>query len=219
MITYDEVKHNDDIKIYIKKADEALLALGYTEHSFAHVTRVSYMAEYLLSALGYDKREIELAKIAGYMHDIGNMINRVDHAHTGATLAFTLLKERGFPPEDIVLIVSAIGNHDETTGNPVTPITAALILADKSDVRRSRVRSADYSENDIHDRVNYAVTESNLKLDLKSKEAILKLSVDVSVSPVMEYFEIFLGRMLMCKRAASYLGLQFRVIINEQKIL
>lgn len=219
MITYDEVKHNDDIKIYIKKADEALLALGYTEHSFAHVTRVSYMAEYLLSALGYDKREIELAKIAGYMHDIGNLVNRADHSQSGALLAFRILSNMGMGAEELATVVSAIGNHDEGTGVPVNAISAALILADKSDVRRSRVRNSDTLSFDIHDRVNYSVTSSDLKINEEKTEVTLTIEIDTEYSSVMDYFEIFLGRMMLCKKAAEKLGLRFRLKINGQSLI
>ena len=193
--------------------------IGYTEHSFAHVKKVATDAGEILSKLGYSKRDVELAKIAGFMHDIGNMINRVDHSHIGGILAFTLLKERGFAPEEISQICGAIGNHDEKTGNPVSPICAALILADKSDVRRSRVRKKPIDEADIHDRVNFAVTDSSIDINLNNNEAILKMTVDTEVSSVMDYFEIFMGRMLMCKRAAEYLKLKFTVIINETKVL
>jgi len=219
MMKFSEIEKDIEIIEYIKKSDSYLKEIGFTEHSLAHVKHTALLAGEILETLGYSEREIELAKISGFMHDIGNMINRNDHAHLSATLAFTMLRERGFNPEDVAEVCSAIGNHDEGTGNPVSAVSAALILADKTDVRRSRVRDKDYSPLDIHDRVNYAVTDSSLKLNLDKKEAVLKLNVDVEVSPVMDYFEIFLGRMLMCKRAASYLGLRFRVIINETKIL
>lgn len=219
MIKFSKIEKDNEIREYIVKSDSYLKEIGFTEHSFTHVKRTALLAGEILEILGYSEEEIELAKISGYMHDIGNMINRNDHAHLSATLAFTLLKERGIEPGHIAAICSAIGNHDEGTGSPVSAISAALILADKTDVRRSRVRDENYSPSDIHDRVNYAVESSSLKLDLEKKEAVLRLKVDTEVSSVMDYFEIFLGRMLMCKRAASYLGLHFRVIINETKIL
>ena len=219
MKTFEDIKNDKEIREYVEKSDIFLREIGFTEHSFAHVERVAKLAGDILETLGYSERECDLARIAAFMHDIGNMINRVDHSHIAGIMSFTLLKERGFSPEEISVVCNAIGNHDEKTGNPVSPVSAALILADKSDVRRSRVRDKNFSLSDIHDRVNYAVTRSSLKLDLKKKEAVLKLSVDTEVSSVMDYFEIFLGRMLMCKRAAEYLGMQFRVIINETKVL
>ena len=214
-----EIEKDPEIREYIKSSDKFLMQMGYTEHSFAHVKRVALLAGDILISLGYKKREAELAKIAGFLHDIGNMINRVDHAHTGAVLAFSLLKERGFSPEDIAAVCGAIGNHDEKTGYPVSAVCAAVILADKTDVRKTRVRNRQEVLTDIHDRVNAAVTESNLQLDTEKKEIVSRIRVDTEISPVMDYFEIFLERMLMCKRAAEYLGLRFRVVINETKIL
>ena len=219
MMTFEEIKKDKEIREYVAGSDYALKEIGFTEHNFPHVERVAMTTGEILETLGFSEWEVELGKIAGFMHDIGNIINRVDHSHHGGILTFTLLKERGFAAKEISLICNAIGNHDEATGNPVSPVCAALILADKSDVRRTRVRDKNPSLSDIHDRVNYAVHKSSIKIDLKKKEAVLKLSVDTEVSAVMDYFEIFLDRMLMCKRAAEYLGLQFRVIINETKVL
>lgn len=219
MITYESLKHNEEIRTYIRRADESLKALGFTEHSFAHVTRVSETAADILSALGYDAHEIELTKIAGYLHDIGNLVNRVDHSQSGALMAFRILDHMGMPPEDIATIVTAIGNHDEGTGVPVNGIAAALILADKSDVRRSRVRNADFATFDIHDRVNYSVTSSDLVLDTDKKTVTLTLDIDTDVASVMSYFEIFLGRMVMCRKAADKLGLQFKLNINGQMLI
>ena len=219
MISYDELKNNEDIKTYITAADASLKALGYTEHSFAHVGKVADTASYILKTLGYDERTVEIAKIAGYMHDIGNLVNRVDHSQSGAVMAFRILDKLGMPAEDISAIVTAIGNHDEGTGVPVNHIAAALILADKSDVRRTRVRNHDFSTFDIHDRVNYSVESSELKISEDKKSVSLILKVDSSISAVMDYFEIFLGRMIMCRRAAEKLGLKFDLIINGQQLL
>lgn len=226
-ITYKYIKNNKDIQTYINYADAALSTIGYTEHSNAHVERAAATAYMILSRLGYDERTCELAQIAAYMHDIGNVINRVDHAQSGAVMAFRLLDNLGMPADEISLIVSAIGNHDEHTASPVTPIAAALIIADKSDVRRSRVRSKDgpfvpSDENlaaDIHDRVNYAVERSELYFSGDCRELILELDLDLKISPVIEYFEIFLTRMNLCRRAAESLGVAFGLVINGARIL
>ena len=218
-MTYEQIKKDESIKVYIAQADASLGALGFTEHSFAHVGRVAEMAGYLLETLGYDERTVELAKIAGYLHDIGNLVNRVEHSQSGAVMAFRILDKMGFPAEEISMIVTAIGNHDEGTGVPVNPMAAALILADKSDVRRSRVRTKDPAAFDIHDRVNYSVTRSELKINEAHTIVKLKLSVDTHVSTVMDYFEIFMNRMLLCRRAAQTLGLEFKLIINEQQLM
>ncbi|HAU50373.1 MAG TPA: phosphohydrolase [Clostridiales bacterium] len=218
-MTYEEIKNNEVIKTYIKQANESLDALGYTEHGFAHVTLVAETAGYILKTLGYPERTVELVKIAGYLHDIGNLVNRTDHSQSGALIAFRILNEMGFPPEEIGMIVTAIGNHDEGTGVPVSSLAAALILADKSDVRRNRVRHDDKSTFDIHDRVNYSVTKSELKINEAHTIIKLKLSVDTHYSSVMDYFEIFLQRMVLCRKAAETLGLQFKLIINEQQLI
>ena len=218
-MTYEQIRRDEAIKTYIRQADASLAALGYTEHSFAHVGRVAEIAGYILETMGYPERTVELAKIAGYLHDIGNLVNRVEHSQSGAVMAFRLLDKMGFPPEEICTVVSAIGNHDEGTGVPVNPVAAALILADKSDVRRSRVRVADMKDFDIHDRVNYSVTKSELKINEKKTNVKLKLSVDTHFSPVINYFEIFMNRMIMCRHAAEALGLDFKLIINEQIML
>lgn len=219
MVTYQDIKSNDQIKTYIRKADESLTALGYTEHSFAHVGIVAEKARYILSTLGYPEHQIELAQIAGYMHDIGNVINRVDHAQSGAVMAFRLLDNIGVDPDDIATIISAIGNHDEDTAFPVNEVAAALILADKTDVRYTRVRNRDLSNFDIHDRVNYSVKEAKTSINEDKTMIVLDLTIDTDVCPVMEYFEIFLTRMLLCKKAAEKLNLIFRLLINGQKIL
>lgn len=219
MITYKEIKNNEAIKAYIKKADESLCALGFTEHSFAHVGLVANRAEYILSEMGYDSHTIELTKIAAHLHDIGNIVNRREHSQSGAVMAFRILDNLDMSPEDIATIVTAIGNHDEGEGEAVNEVSAALILADKSDVRRTRVRNSDMTKFDIHDRVNYSVYESDLKVDKLKKEVALLLKIDTEISSVMNYFEIFLGRMLMCKKAALKLGLEFKLIINGQEII
>ena len=219
MITPTEIKQNEQIRTYIEKADEALAALGYTEHSYAHVTRVAHFAEKIMADLGYPRRMQELAWIAGYMHDIGNVVNRHDHALSGATMAFRILDRMEMEPAKIATIVTAIGNHDEGTGVPVDAVSAALILADKSDVRRSRVRNADIASFDIHDRVNYSVKESQLRINEAKTLVKLKLVIDTRYSSVMDYFEIFLERMILCRKAAEKLGLQFKLIINEQPLI
>ena len=219
MLTFEEVKSNEKIKTFIKKADDTLAALGFTEHSFAHVMRVSDIAGNILQDLGYSDHEVELAKIAGYMHDIGNMVNRVEHSQSGGVMAFYLLNEMGMKTEDLCEIVAAIGNHDEGTGVPVSPVAAALILADKSDVRRSRVRNTDKSTFDIHDRVNYSVERSALKISTAEKTVTLRLSIDTAYGSVMDYFEIFLNRMLLCRKAAEKLGVPFLLGINGQRLI
>lgn len=219
MITYEDIKNNDAINTYIKAADMALSVLGFTEHSFAHVTYVAEKAGQILTALGYPERTVELCKIAGYMHDIGNIVNRVDHSQTGAIMAFRILDNLGFDPKETAYIISAIGNHDEGTGVPVSAIAAALILADKSDVRRNRVRNDDFTTFDIHDRVNYSVKKSELKINTEHKIINLRLSIDIHYGSVMDYFEIFMQRMIMCRKAAEKLGLQFKLMINDQQVI
>lgn len=218
-MTYKELKENKEIASYIKRADESLLALGYTEHSFAHVGRVADTASYILETMGFSDHDIELVKIAAYLHDIGNLVNRIDHSQSGAVMAFRLLDHMDMPADDIATIVTAIGNHDEGTGVAVNPIAAALILADKSDVRRTRVRNNDITTFDIHDRVNYSVKNSQLEIDKASKTITLMLEIDPQYSSVMDYFEIFLGRMTLCRKAAERLNLQFKLIINGQQLL
>lgn len=219
MITIAQIKENADIRTYIQKADESMRALGYTEHSFAHVTKVSELAKDILLTLGHDAREAELAQIAGYMHDIGNVVNRSDHAQTGAVMAFRILDNLGAGAADIATIITAIGNHDEGTAFPVNAVTAAIILADKTDVRRSRVRKRDFSTFDIHDRVNYSVKKSQLKINEDRTLVKLKLTVDTKYGSVMDYFEIFMQRMILCRKAAERLGLQFKLMINEQQLI
>lgn len=227
MITYEDLKNDKEINLLIRNTERQLTEIGYTEHGLRHIGIVSERAYNILKDLGYSERECELARIAGFMHDIGNSINRVDHAHNGAYIAYNILKDRGMDIEEAAEIMMAIGNHDETTGNAVSPISAALILADKSDVHRTRVREGNKSRFDIHDRVNYAVKEASLvvvdaeksKAKEYKKEVILKLEIDTEICPVIKYFEIFLGRMLMCKNAASYLGVWFHLEINKTTLL
>lgn len=219
MISYEEIKNNEEIRSYIRGADESLKALGFTEHSFAHVEKVAMRAEYILKTLGYSNREVTLVKIAAYLHDIGNLVNRIEHSQTGGIMAFTILRELGMPPEDISQVVSAIGNHDEGTGVPLNPISAALILADKTDVRRSRVRNEDVSTFDIHDRVNYSAERDELTLSEDGTKLILDLTINTAYGSVMDYFEIFLERMILCRKAAEVLGLSFKMVMNGQWVL
>lgn len=218
-LTYEDVKRNPAVRAYIQRADDSLLALGYTEHSFAHVTRVAQTAAGILRALGHPEREAELAAIAGFLHDIGNMVNRTGHERSGALMAFDLLTRMEGDPGDIAAIVTAIGNHDEATAFPVNDVAAALILGDKTDVRRSRVRSKETIALDIHDRVNYAVTQSEVEVPENDGRLLLNLTIDTAVSSVSEYFEIFLGRMLLCRRAADRLGRRFGLVINGQVMM
>lgn len=217
-MTFEQVCRDAAVNVYIAQADASLCALGFTEHSFAHVTRVANTAGQILQSLQYCARDVELARIAGYLHDIGNLVNRIDHSQSGAVMAFRILDRMEFPPQEIAAIVTAIGNHDEGTGIPVNPLAAALILGDKSDVRRSRVRCKQDIASDIHDRVNYSVTDSELIVDSGQKTITLHLTVDTEVSSVMEYFEIFMKRMLLCRKAAEKLGLRFQLTINGQRL-
>lgn len=219
LVTYKYIHKNPTIMTYIRRADEVLAKLGYTEHSFAHVELVAKNSAMILSELGYPEREVELVKIAGIMHDIGNVINRIDHAQSGAVMSFRLLDNINMPPDEICTIVSAIGNHDESTAEPISPVSAALIIADKTDVRRSRVRNTDFITFDIHDRVNYAVEQSKLYFNQDKTSLILDLTLDTEISSVMEYFEIFLERMLLCKKACSYLNIKFEMIANGVKVI
>ena len=216
---FETIKNNREIRAYITQADASLLALGYTEHSFPHVLKCAQVASDLLEQLGYDERQVELARIAGYMHDIGNVINRDDHAQSGALMAFRILEKLGMDVEDIAPVITAIGNHDEHTAYPVNAVAAALILADKTDVRRSRVRNRDFATFDIHDRVNYSVQKSALRIDEDKTVVILEMIVDTQFGSVMDYFEIFMQRMILCRKAAEKLGLQFKLIINDQQLI
>ena len=218
-MTFELVKSDEAVRTYISRADMTLESLGFTEHSFAHVTQVAERSAYILETLGYDARTVELAKIAGYMHDIGNLVNRVDHSQSGAVMAFRILDKLGMPAEDISTVVSAIGNHDEGTGVPVNSVAAALIIADKCDVRRTRVRNTDQLSFDIHDRVNYSVEHSEVRVSKEEKRVTLTLTVDSAISAVMDYFQIFIGRMQMSRAAAEALGLSFGLVINGQALL
>lgn len=219
VVTFKYIKENEEIQTYITKADETLAELGYTEHSFAHVGIVAENASMILDKLGFPLRQVELAKVAGYMHDIGNIVNRVDHAQSGAVMAFRLLDKINVPADEICQIISAIGHHDEGTAVPLSAMSAAIIIADKTDVRRSRVRNTDLITFDIHDRVNYAAEKSSLYFNEDNSLLIMDLTIDPDISSVMEYFEIFLDRMLLCKKSAIYLGIKFEVVINGLKML
>lgn len=219
MVTYESILRDPVVNTYIRKADETLAALNYTEHSFAHVGLVARMSRYILETMGGSERDVRLVQIAAYLHDIGNLVNRFEHCQSGATMAFQLLSERGMDPAEIADIVSAIGNHDEGMGYPVSRIAAALILADKSDVRRSRVRNGDASTFDIHDRVNYSVEKTELVIDPEKTQILLRLTIDTRYGSVMDYFEIFLQRMILCRKAAEKLGLQFKLMINGQPLI
>lgn len=218
-MTYQEICRNEEVLAFIKKGNQNLGVLGYTEHAQAHCTIVADRAAYILETFGYSEREIELAKIAGFMHDIGNAVNRSHHAEHGAVIANTILRDTDMSVEDRVMVVSAIGNHDESTGGAKDMISAALIIADKTDVRRNRVRPQDRKDFDIHDRVNYAVTDANLSIDVEKKTIELCLEIDETICTMYEYFEIFLGRMMMCRGAAEMLGARFKLTANGSKIL
>ena len=219
IVTYKYIKQSPDIMEYIRRADKALEAQGFTEHSFAHVEKVAQTASMILTELGYDERTVELTRIAGIMHDIGNVINRIDHAQSGAVMAFRLLDNLSMPANEICSIISAIGNHDEGTGQPLDPISAALIIADKTDVRRSRVRQKERSAYDIHDRVNYAVTDAKLKIAEDKSVIALNLQIDEKICSMYDYFEIFLERMMLCRKAAEILGTTFKLTVNGRKVL
>lgn len=219
MLSYEKLRKDNEIIMFVNAANDVLGAIGYTEHGMAHAVKTGTDASRILETLGYGERECELAKVAGLLHDIGNAVNRCDHAQSGAFLAFELLRARKFPTEEVIAITTAIGHHDEKTAAPVTPLAAALILADKSDVRTSRVRNKNTVYTDIHDRVNYAVFESKLEISNEDKLIKLTLKIDTLVCPVMEYFEIFLERMVLCKKSAAFLGCDFELIINDTRLL
>lgn len=218
-VTFEYIRKNPDIRTYIQRADDALKAIGYTEHAFAHVEKTAHIAAKILTTLGYSEREVELARIAGFLHDIGNVINRADHAQSGAVMAFRLLDRLEMPVEEICSVISAIGNHDEATAQPIDAISAALILADKTDVRRSRVRNTDFLTFDIHDRVNYAVETAELLINKEQQEFVLSMTIDTQISSILEYFEIFMERMLLCRRAAQFFHMQFKIYINHSLML
>lgn len=218
-ISYQDIIRNKEIEKYINMGNTVLGKLGYTEHSTKHAAVVANRAAEILKAVGASKKEIELAKITGYMHDIGNCVNRCDHAHSGAIMAFQILRDLEMPAEDIATIVSAIGNHDEATGTAVTPVSAAVIIADKTDVRSNRVRNGDIASFDKHDRVNYAVMKAKVITDMEKKVIHLNIKLDEQICSVLDYFEIFTERMLMCRRASEVLGLRFKFTVNGNKVL
>ena len=217
MISFEDVKSSSLITELVKKGDSVLNVMGFTEHGIAHASKVAQTSFYILNELGKSHRETELVMISAYMHDIGNIVNRVDHAQSGALMAFKILGDMGMETDELAYIVGAIGNHDEGTGTAISNISAALILADKTDVRRTRVRNGSNIAFDIHDRVNYAVTDSNLTVE--GDKITLRLEIDTLISPVLDYFEIFLSRMMMCKRASEFLKCSFNLVINNNKIL
>ena len=219
MITLEDIKRNSEVQTLINTAQEQLDAIGYTEHSNRHINIVASRCGEILQVLGYDEHIVELGKIAGYLHDIGNAVNRSDHAHSGAILAYQILKEMGMPADDRAQILMAIGNHDEETGTAVSNISAALIIADKSDVHRSRVTNTNMATFDIHDRVNYAVTDAKLEVNAQEKKVTLRLSIDTEICPVLNYFQIFMDRTMMSKYAAKFLNIWFELVINDTKLL
>lgn len=217
-MTYEEILHHPEVLALLERGNENLGVLGFTDHSKAHCALVAERAAYILRKLGYDRHTEELARIAGFMHDIGNAINRTHHAEIGAILANDILKE-SLPMADRIAVIAAIGNHDESTGGAKDPISAALVLADKTDVRRNRVRTKEKEKFDIHDRVNYAVTDTSLMVNPDEKKISLNLQIDEEICTMYEYFDIFLGRMLMCRGAAEMLGCKFRLTVNGGKVL
>ena len=219
MITLEDVINNEEVQAFVNASQKQLKALGYTEHSYRHAVKVAKTAGEILEKLGYNEHTVELAQIAGYMHDIGNCVNRVDHAHTGAILAYNILKEMGMDAEERTEIMMAIGNHDEGTGTAVSNISAALILADKSDVHRDRVINTNMSTFDIHDRVNYAVTDAKIEINEIERKVTLTLTIDTQICPVLDYFQIFMDRTMMSKYAAKYLNIWFELVINGTKLL
>lgn len=218
-VTLDEVRRDPEVEAFITKANEYTGVIGFTEHGLRHANLTASIAGNVLRRLGFEDHTIQLAAIAGYLHDIGNLVSRANHEHTGAVLADSILRRRGMPPDERAIVMGAVGNHEEAHGSPVSPVGAAVILADKSDVHRTRVRNPNTTAFDIHDRVNYAVEHSFLRVDEKSKTVTLELTIDTEISQVMEYFEIFLGRMTMCRRAAEFLTCGFKLLINGTKLL
>ncbi|MDR5694074.1 MAG: HD domain-containing protein [Armatimonadota bacterium] len=219
LLTLEEIRRDPEVEAFIAKADAYTAAIGYTEHGFRHASLVASIAMNILKRLGYEERQTQLAAIAGYLHDIGNVVGRINHEHTGALLAGRILERLGMDPAERAIVMGAIGNHEEDTGDPVSPVGAAVILADKSDVHRTRVRNPDPTTFDIHDRVNYAVEHSFLRVDEIARAITLELVINTEISKVMEYFEIFLSRMVMCRRAAQFLGCDFKLQINGVKLL
>ena len=217
-ISYKDIRKNREINMLIDKGNSVLRTMGFTDHSTKHAAKVAARAGWILKSLDYSKHDIELGRIAGYMHDIGNSVNRSDHAHSGAILAYRILKDLGMPLEDAITVMSAIGHHDESSGTAVDPISAALILADKTDVRRNRVQNHIKESFDIHDRVNYAALSSQLEINREKKTLQMNLELDDNICSLMDYFEIFLERMIMCKRAAEVLGYRFKLVANGSKL-
>jgi len=218
-VTIKDIKENEEVQTYIKLGNDNLGVMGFTEHGFRHANLVSHIAENILKRLNYPERQQQLAAIAGYMHDIGNVISRYGHGHSGALISWKILDKMKMPPEEIATIASAIGNHEEQYGRAINVVAAALILADKSDVHRTRVRNRDVAKFDIHDRVNYAVERSFVNVNEEKRVITLDLTIDLDICSVMEYFEIFLTRMIMCRRAAEFLKTKFELIINNAKLL
>ena len=218
-MTYEQILRDEEVLALLEKGNANLGVLGFTDHSKAHCALVADRAAYILKTLGFSSEEQELARIAGFMHDIGNAVNRKHHAEWGALIARDILKKYDISMTDAITVVSAIAHHDESTGGAMDPVSAALILADKSDVRRNRVRTQEKAKFDIHDRVNYAVTGHNLKVSLDEKKISLNLQIDENICSMYEYFDIFLGRMMMCRSAAEMLGTKFRLTVNGGKVL
>ncbi|PKM83338.1 MAG: phosphohydrolase [Firmicutes bacterium HGW-Firmicutes-14] len=219
MVTLENIKSDPEIDMYFQKTNTYLGHMGAIVHDYGHANTVARNSRHILEALAFPRREAELAAVAGYLHDIGNVINRYDHGRIGAVLVFTFLLNMGLPPEEIATVVSAIGNHEEKTGSPVSSVAAAVIISDKADVHRARVRKRDFSSFTTRDRVNYAVEHSDLKVDSELRKITMELTIDLAISSVMEYFEIFLSRMVLCRRAASSLGCDFELFINEARFL
>lgn len=219
MVTLEEIRDNNIVTSLIKRGNQHLGMIGFTDHGSIHLALVSKLSEEILLKLGYDKKLCDLAGIAGYLHDIGNVINRNGHSQSGALITMEILKRMGMPAAETAIITAAVGNHDEGSGQPISEVAAALILADKSHVHRNRVRNTDVATFDIHDRVNYAVESSILNIDEENKIIAMELTIDTDICPVMEYFEIFLHRMLLCRRAAGFLGCKFELMINGVKLL
>jgi uncharacterized protein len=219
MITVEDLQHDPEISVYLSRSTEYLGNIGFTEHGKRHATLVSKWAYQVLKDLEYAERDCQLAEMAGYLHDLANMINRFNHGGSGALMAFQLLSRMKMEPEEIALVISAIGNHEEESGSVVNHVAAALILADKSDVHRSRVTNKDFAKFEIHDRVNYAAEKSTLVVDKERKTVTLDITINTKICPVMEYFEIFLARMIMCRRAAEFLKCYFSIVINKNRLL
>lgn len=219
MVTLEDIKANPVVDSFIRKGNQFLGVMGFTDHSYRHINLVSSIARNILERLGYPQREAELAAMAGYLHDLGNVVSRNDHGISGATITYSILMELGMSPDEVATVISAIANHEEQYGQPVNNVAAALILADKSDVHRSRVRNQDFATFDIHDRVNYAVEHACVWVAGNRRTITLDITIDINICPVIEYFEIFLTRMMLCRRAANFLNCSFELIVNGSKLL